>query len=192
MPSPDVPLDHMVRGEHIGVPLTLFHNSDCKTVHEQTCHEPLRISVSDTRSRRLPEHEDIPPLSELTFVLVYLANGEIWKRVSPAELWLVIPSNAKRALIRLPNALDCMTFEKEHRLLHAQMKVVEPTQWKYISLIESVPTHNCGEIFTIVAYGEVSPDFVIHLMQSLSQCPACRGPEDLRHQAHQGRRNPMA
>ncbi|PIL25727.1 hypothetical protein GSI_11477 [Ganoderma sinense ZZ0214-1] len=119
-----------------------------------TCQEPLRISTIDTRRRCLPQHEDIPPENEIRILLIWLVNGESWKSASPSDLWLVIPTNARRALVRLPNALDCTTFAKEHRLLHAQLHVPIPTQWQYVSLIERVPTHNCGENLTVVAYGE--------------------------------------
>uniref|UniRef100_A0A5K1JYH0 Probable 3-oxoacyl-[acyl-carrier-protein] reductase oxidoreductase (EC) n=1 Tax=Ganoderma boninense TaxID=34458 RepID=A0A5K1JYH0_9APHY len=129
--------------------------------------QPTRISVVDNHRRTLPEHESIPPLSEITFVEVYLENGEIWKASHPSLLWTVIPSTAKRALIRLPDARKCLAFAAEHRMLHKQLGIVAPTQWKYVSLIESVPMHNCGEIFTIVAYGEGYPDapkvFVVRL-----------------------------
>nr|VWO94022.1 Histone acetyltransferase (EC [Ganoderma boninense] len=120
-----------------------------------TCEPPIRITSIGYSRRCLPRHKKIPPENEIPRVLVWLANGDCWKSALLTELWLVIPSTAKRALIRLPRALDCTTFATEHCILHAELRVPEPTQWQYISLIEPVPSHNCGERLTIVAYGEL-------------------------------------
>ena len=68
----------------------------------QTFEKPLRISVIDSLHRPLPEHEDIPPLSEISYVLVWLENGDLWMRSDPSELWTIIPTTAKtQAVVRI-------------------------------------------------------------------------------------------